>query len=456
MILDQLKIAVTVLLTALVLAQSGFSGQPAPAPTLVPDRPDALQLSAELVKSLNLRTAVAKPATQVLLPLTGVLALQPDGVVCVHTPCPGEVGELGKVAEPSREGTAVFRPLRILDRVKKGDLLAVISSKEMLEKKSDLIDSLVQLQVAEAELARVEKQYNKEGAATETMLRQAAQRVVTSRGAVVRVERLLRLWRVTQEELRAVQEEAERLSRRAGKREPEKESGMGRVEVRAPHDGTILENNVTLGQNVGTTTTLFKVADLGKLMIQAEVPEANLPALATLPPQRRHWSIALQSDAESSPLEGTIEALSPIVDPKTSLGQAIGSVDNPNGSLRIGQKVFLKVFLPPAPDTVEVPSAAVVEEGGEAFVFVQVDPKELFFGQRRVSVAWRSKDVIHVRSRSRPDEERQGLKPLLAGERVVIHGTVELRTALQTLQAKEKRGRTRPSPAGTGATTSWP
>jgi multidrug efflux pump subunit AcrA (membrane-fusion protein) len=159
----------------------------------------------------------------------------------------------------------------------------------------------------------------------------------------------------------------------------------------------------------------------------------------TLPAWQAGWNISFKSDAAIPPIQGRIEVIGPIVDPKTGMGLAMGYVDNPTGRLRAGQTVRLTVALPPVPFAVEIPAAAVVKDGDTSVVFVQPDPQKLAYARRRVSVAWRCKDVVHLRSRLNQEEELRGLKPIQPGERIVITGAAELWAALQTSKAKEKR-----------------
>src|SRR5262249_42242820 len=103
------------------------------------EEPDTLRLPPDVVKAFGVRTAVAKTATQPrpLAPLDGWLAVDSNHLVRVHSRFPGEVMEIAKVANGDAEpGPTQFRPVRLGDRVAKGDLLAVVWSKDLGEKKS--------------------------------------------------------------------------------------------------------------------------------------------------------------------------------------------------------------------------------------------------------------------------------------------------------------------------------
>src|SRR5581483_4834323 len=89
------------------------------------------------------------------LELPGRLALDSDHLARVHSRFPGEVIEIEEVAI-SRDSLPVERrPLRVGDRVKAGQLLAVVWSKDLGEKKSELVDALSQLRLDRETLNRL-------------------------------------------------------------------------------------------------------------------------------------------------------------------------------------------------------------------------------------------------------------------------------------------------------------
>jgi multidrug efflux pump subunit AcrA (membrane-fusion protein) len=100
-----------------------------------------------------------------------------------------------------------------------------------------------------------------------------------------------------------------------------------------------------------------------------------------------------------------------------------GRVDNKKGELRVGQFVTATVELPAVPGEVEVPTAALVEDGRTSAVFVQPDPSRPQFVRRQVEVARRFRDVAYLKGGVRP------------GDRVVASGAVLLSEALADLPA---------------------
>src|SRR5262245_36660015 len=118
---------------------------------LVPSERDTLRLPPDLVKTLGIVTAAVKvPERSRSLILSGSLALDTNRLAHVHTRFAGEVVELGTVADPTPGtdgGRAVTRPLRFGDAIGKDQLLAVLWSSDLGEKKSEYVDSLSKLRL---------------------------------------------------------------------------------------------------------------------------------------------------------------------------------------------------------------------------------------------------------------------------------------------------------------------
>ena len=82
-------------------------------------------------------------------------------------------------------------------------------------------------------------------------------------------------------------------------------------------------------------------------------------------------------------------------------------------------------------DEVEVPIAALVEDGKESVLFVQPEPDQLRFERRRVAVARRFADVAYLRLN--PPASLRAVQP---GERVLASGAVLLKDAMEDLPVK--------------------
>jgi cobalt-zinc-cadmium efflux system membrane fusion protein len=298
------------------------------------------------------------------------------------------------------------------------------------------VDALSKLRLDRANLEQLREAAEK-GAVPERAVREAERTVEADDVAVARVERTLRSWRLTADEVQAVREEAERLRDRR-RRPAGGAEDWAKVEVRAPFAGTVVERNLAVGDLVDTTTDLFKVADMHQLAVWVHAYEEDLPALTEVPPEQLRWAVRLKADPE--PLHGRVEHVSDLIDPNQHTVLVTGRVENPRGKLRANQFVTARVELPPPADEVTVPLTALVEDGRSSVIIVQEDPSRPEYTLRPVAVARRLPDAVCLRSRLTPADERRGAKPVRPGERVVASGAVELKAALEDLRAGEKSG----------------
>jgi cobalt-zinc-cadmium efflux system membrane fusion protein len=407
---------------------------PGAAPALIPGTPAALRLPPAMLAPLSVQVAEVKPREPLpprALELAGSLALDPDSLVRVHSRF---AGEFVAMLRTGKEGG----PIRIGDRVKQGEVLGTVWSKDLAAKKGELLDALVQAHTDRADLDRLEKASN-EGAVPEAAVRQTRRAYESDLAAVTRAERTLLAWRVPGDEIKAVKEEADRVVERKGKHDLDSERRWAEVEIRAPLDGTVLERNVNAGEIINPDTALYTIANLDRLLVVTAVPEADLAALRALPPDQRRWTVRVAADPEAAPLRGRFDEIGTTVDPNTGTTTLKGRVENRGGRLLPGQFVRVTIEVPRAPREVAVPASALVEEGKDTLVFVQPDPGKSEYVRRRVLVVRRGRDVVHVRSPLTPEEERQGFEALRPGERLVTAGGVEMQALWADLQGREKR-----------------
>lgn len=383
---------------------------------------DQLTLSSDVAEKMGLRTAIAIAATHAInLPsFQGVLALDNDRLSRIHARFGGEIVEIGKSTDGSDP------TLRVGEHVQRGDLLAVIWSTELGQKKSELVDALTKLHAEEQLRDRLKTLFD-EGAVPGRNYRDAEKDVQCRLVEVASLERTLRTWRITDEELLGIRAEVNRLANADELAEMVMSAAevrnWARVEVRAPMSGTILEKNVIVGDIVGTDTDLFKIGDLSQLAVWAHVYEDDLPLLESLPTPIQ-WAVTLPS-RPGGKFSGSLEKVGAVIDPTQHTALMTGRVGNRSGELRIGQFVNVAIQLPPPQHELELPANAVVEDGLQSIVFTQPLPGESCFHRLPVQVTRRFRDRVYVRLNA-----QEGLQP---GNVVVTSGALMLQNAMDQL-----------------------
>jgi cobalt-zinc-cadmium efflux system membrane fusion protein len=426
-----------------------------------------LQLSREAVDGLKIEPVAAKKAIKHrALPVqSGTINFDNDRLFSLPSRFNGEIAELMTIKEPGVSGgEPVERPVRYGDRVKQGQLLAVVFSPGLGQQKAALVDAMCSLRLSEETLER-HRQLFAEGALAYQQLRASERQVQADSNAVLTAERTLLLWKMTPVEIEAIKKEANIIHDQKLVRNADAEAKRwGRVEIRVPifdprhpeRELTVVEKNTNLNSMVdpiNTTTPLFRVADMSRLQIWAHPPEEYLPLIRNMlgnpdnGPAR--WDVRFQAESpEKPPMVLEFFMVAPSLDPTQHSPMVVGYLDNPKGLKHlVGQFVTVTLYVAPEPDTVEIPTDALNEVNGESLVFVQTNPAKNEFVLRRVSVVARFKDVCFVRSKLTEKEEQQSrqevekrrrpLEPLHDGELVVTRGLLEMTAALETLVTQE-------------------
>ncbi len=267
--------------------------------------PEAVQKSLGILQGSALQIAVAEePTRKQPLVMPGSTALDPARLIRVRVRfAPAEVVEMGKIDDPHARapcthGRGIVPPLRrdlqAGDPVKKGDLLAVLYSVDLGNKKNDLFDALSQLRLDEEVLKRAEAY---QGAVPEVFLLNAQRNVQADINAVSRAENTLKTWAIPEQEIQAVRDEVKNYTNDKDRRAKQKDrlKHWARVELKAPEDGFIIEQNVALHETVvDNTTNLIQIARVDSLIVLAAVPEDDLPALQDLKNRTQNhitWSV---------------------------------------------------------------------------------------------------------------------------------------------------------------------
>src|SRR5262249_18856548 len=220
----------------------GKSDPSLPGPTAPNAKPgvtvlaaDTVSVSPDVIRAVGIRTAevAAADRPRPLPPLQGVLNVDLNRTVRVHSPFAGIVVALGtadggETDQPA--GDAGARGLRHWDKVQAGQLLAVIWSKDLGEKKSELVQAVSDLRLARDQLTRY--QSLTEGIIAQKEVRAAEAAVRSAENAVGKAEATLRAWRLPDEQIKALIAEAEKLGTPEARRELTAGKTWARVEVR--------------------------------------------------------------------------------------------------------------------------------------------------------------------------------------------------------------------------------
>ena len=355
-------------------------GEPQPAKSASPSVPaGSVYMAKESQFLLGVRTVVAREREmEARVAAVGRVIPRIDAHAAIAAPQPGRIVPMPGRALPF-----------IGDKVKKGQALLVIEQT---------------LGAADTGAMKSQAIAARGAAAQARARRDQAQRELERRRSLEGV--------VAQKEIQQAELELE-LARRELELAEQQASlfggtGLQKIMLTAPIDGTIVEASVSIGEQVAADQALYTIIDPATLWVEANVFETDVPKI------EQAGAADLRVDGYDASIVAKVYRIGQIVDPTTRTVKVILTVDNGKGTLRPGMFAEVAVAAGQRATSLAVPDAAVIEEGGRRFVFVHVAAEE--FARREVLLGARDGDDWAVKS---------GLKK---GERVVTQGTYQLRT----------------------------
>lgn len=177
---------------------------------------------------------------------------------------PGEIkADETRVAQvvPRLQGVVVEVMSKEGDRVQRGDLMAVINSRELADAKSALLAAAQRLQFARVAMDREENLWKKKISAEQEYLEARRQFDEARLGQDLASQKLVALG-LTQAAVNALSTAAP--------------DSLPRYEIRAPIAGTVVERDLTVGEAVAADRNIFVIADLSSVWIEASIPAKDL------------------------------------------------------------------------------------------------------------------------------------------------------------------------------------
>jgi len=431
-----------------------------------------LRLSPTAVEGLGIKPmpAIFAVKRRALPPMIGTINFDVDRLFNKRSRFNGELMEITKVPDETASSTEpAMRMLKYGDRVKQDDLLAVVWSPGLGQAKAALVDAVCALRLSQDAL---ERQYDlyKNGATSIALIKQAERQVQQDSGTLLTAERQLRIWKLTDDEVKTVRDEANKIADlakeglakdgRNARNATDEAERWARVEIRTPvfvddpnKTLVIVEKNGNIGDFVDPSynPALFKIADVTRLQIWAHPPEEFMPIIRDMLDKKMpaRWQIRVEAEsAEQPPMELDFVQVANSLEPNQHTPMVMGYLNNPGGTkYLVGQFVTATIFVPPDPDTVEIPTDALNEVNGESLVFVQPDPSKFEYIQRRVAVVRRFKDVCFIQTKLTAEDEkfnkleiqkqRRPLEALRPGELLITRGITELTAELDEQLTKK-------------------
>jgi RND family efflux transporter MFP subunit len=189
----------------------------------------------------------------------------------------------------------------------------------------------------------------------------------------------------------------------------------GRIMLRSTVTGTLGAIGATPGTFVEQGRELFHVVDLDRLWLEVQVPEADVGRIGK--PTGAWFEVeGFEQPFEVAPERGgRVIGFGGVIDPQTRTAQLVFELPNAERDLRVGMFARVHVLTGAPVKALAVPASAIVDDGTEPVVFVEISGER--FERRPVQLGLRDRGRVQVLA---------GVAP---GERVVSRGAYQVRLA---------------------------
>jgi cobalt-zinc-cadmium efflux system membrane fusion protein len=321
------------------------------------------------------------------LPATGEVALNENAAVHIS---PRIAGIIETVA------------VDIGTRVRAGDTLLTLASVELGKALADYERNRTLSDLTEKVLAR-ELKLNEQKVGSEQDAIEARIAFEQHRAELKASEQMLHVLGLTEADLAAL-------------REPAHGPGAGRLTVRAPAAGTIIEKHAVAGELAEAGQDLLLLADLSTVWVWADIQSRDLAPLLNA---ERKGPVAVEIAVSAFPdrrFKGVLDYVGATMSEQTRTVKVRATVENPDFELRPGMfcEATFSLANGKAEEVLAIPRAAVLEDEGRAFVFTFW--KDGYFARREIRKGRDFFGMVEV------------LGGLSAGETVAVDGAFLLKS----------------------------
>jgi cobalt-zinc-cadmium efflux system membrane fusion protein len=276
------------------------------------------------------------------------------GQLAIKTVLPGEIAiNTNKMAHIVPRVPGIVREVKanLGDLVRKGNVMAVIDSRDLADARADYLASMERIELAQAMFDRKEKLW-KRGIAPEKEYLSTQKDLAQAKIDLRAAKQKLIAMGFTSSYLEALPEESEEL--------------LTRYEVVAPIDGTVIEKNIALGEVYKDDAEVFIVADLRTVWINLQVYKKDLPVI------RKGQRVSLAGFSHLPKINGEIDYVGPMVGSQTQTAIARVVLPNPGGELRPGLLVNASVNIKSLRADVLIRNEHVQYLNDNPYVFIKV------------------------------------------------------------------------------------
>lgn len=173
--------------------------------------------------------------------------------------------------------------------------------------------------------------------------------------------------------------------------------GNGRIAVRAPVSGTVVEVTAGAGKGVEAGQPILRIVNTGTLWLKANLPATEIGTAGKA--LNATFTVAGLTE-EFKP--SRLVSVGDMLDPQTRTLPVLFEVPNQSGRLKVGLFANVAIRTGSVADALAVPKDALIEDESRWFVFVQ--PSGEAFDRREVKVGVEDGGFVQITSGLKGDE----------------------------------------------------
>ncbi len=398
--LAKFSLPISLLMLAILFASGCSRNNPTPVVVKPEERAAAHPQKTLVLSSDSAGLAQLKYAEVIIEQL--IIPIEATGQVAINEDRSVRVGSLftGRILEV---------PVRIGDRVRKGQPLAKMHTHEVHEAQAEYAKAMAEL-----------NQRNKQAEYAKSLLDRAERLYQAKALSLNELERAKIEYNSAKEEVARAEAERERA---IGHREhlglPDNLDYDQPVIVRTPAPGIVIKREITAGASVNPGDNLFFISDLSSVWVIAQAPEKYLSSLKI--GALAQIKVAAYADETFT---GRIARIGEMLNHETRTVDVRCVVDNRFGKLKPEMFATISLGGGERRNALMVPETALQEMGGQTIVIVAHSDNR--FEKRTIKTGRRQGKLIEV------------IDGLAHGEQVVTEGSFQLKSEFSKDQLVEK------------------
>jgi cobalt-zinc-cadmium efflux system membrane fusion protein len=329
------------------------------------------------------------------------------GEIEQHIRVPGEIvinsDTLAHIV-PRVPGIAQQVKKNLGDFVEKGEVLAVIESRELADVKAAYLTSIESFQLAEPFFKREERLWKKKISSEQDYL-DAKKAFAEAKIEMNKAKYKLSALGFSLEYIKNLPSEPPRL--------------FTSYEITAPFNGTIIKKHITLGEVVKEDDDVFVVANLDTVWVDLRVPQKDASSI------KKGQKATISGKADTSKTVGTIDYVHSLIDEQTRTKLARVVLDNTSGQFLPGTFITATVQVGKSETDVVVDKSVLQNIDDKACVFVQ---SEQGFEPRPVMIGRSNETCVEI------------IDGLESGEIIVTENSFRIKAQLEKAAAGENAG----------------